>query len=173
MKFSKKFTIIFNIDDILYIYENEEFTLRTFLYEFFKQVKIDYNIILISSLNQQEIINLINLSKIKDFINSIFLYKNNNKENRIIITSLKDILNKDYEKIKQSNLLIIDNLELTIFPYYSENILNISYLNKKINKNDNTLNDLYKILYSFTHNNIYKQENDIRKILSFYYENNN
>ena len=173
MKFSKKFTIIFNIDDILYIYENEEFTLRTFLYEFFKQVKIDYNIILISSLNQQEIINLINLSKIKDFINSIFLYKNNNKENRIIITSLKDILNKDYEKIKQSDLLIIDNLELTIFPYYSENILNISYLNKKINKNDNTLNDLYKILYSFTHNNIYKQENDIRKILSFYYENNN
>ena len=132
-----------------------------------------YNIILISSLNQQEIINLINLSKIKDFINSIFLYKNNNKENRIIITSLKDILNKDYEKIKQSNLLIIDNLELTIFPYYSENILNISYLNKKTNKNDNTLNNLYKILYSFTHNNIYKQENDIRKILSFYYENNN
>jgi hypothetical protein len=86
---------------------------------------------------------------------------------------LKDILNKDYEKIKQSNLLIIDNLELTIFPYYSENILNISYLNKKTNKNDNTLNNLYKILYSFTHNNIYKQENDIRKILSFYYENNN
>ena len=173
IKFSKIFTIIINIDDILYIYDKKEgFLFRPFLFDFFKQIKIDYNIILISSLSQKDIINLINTIKIKSYINSVFLYKNENKENRIIISSLKDILNKENEKISHSKLLIIDNLQLTIFPYYTENILNISFMNKNSYKDDNTINNLTKILFSFTHNYKYINEEDIRKILISFYENN-
>ena len=173
IQFSKIFTIIINIDDILYIYDKKEgFLFRPFLFDFFKQIKIDYNIILISSLSQKDIINLINTIKIKSYINSVFLYKNENKENRIIISSLKDILNKENEKISHSKLLIIDNLQLTIFPYYTENILNISFMDKNSYKDDNTINNLTKILFSFTHNYKYINEEDIRKILISFYENN-
>ena len=173
IQFSKIFTIIINIDDILYIYDKKEgFLFRPFLFEFFKQIKIDYNIILISSLSQKDIINLINVIKIKCYINSVFLYKNENKDNRIIISSLKDILNKENEKISHSKLLIIDNLQLTLFPYYIENILNISFMDKNSYKDDNTIKNLTKILYSFTHNYEYLKEDDIRKILISYYENN-
>ncbi len=173
IKFSKIFTIIINIDDILYIYDKKEgFLFRPFLFDFFKQIKIDYNIILISSLSQKDIINLINAIKIKSYINSVFLYKNENKENRIIISSLKDILNNENEKISHSKLLIIDNLQLTIFPYYTENILNISFMEKNAYKDDNTMKNLTKILFSFTHNYKYINEEDIRKILILYYENN-
>ena len=173
IKFSKIFTIIINIDDILYIHDKKEgFLFRPFLFEFFKQIKIDYNIILISSLSQKDIINLINTIKIKSYINSVFLYKNENKDNRIIISSLKDILNKENEKISHSKLLIIDNLQMTIFPYYIENILNISFMDKNSYKDDNTIKNLTKVLYSFTHNYKYINEDDIRKILISYYENN-
>ena len=85
---------------------------------------------------------------------------------------MKDILNNENEKISHSKLLIIDNLQLTIFPYYTENILNISFMEKNAYKDDNTIKNLTKILFSFTHNYKYINEEDIRKILILYYENN-
>ena len=61
---------------------------------------------------------------------------------------------------------------MTLFPYYIENILNISFMDKNSYKDDNTIKNLTKILYSFTHNYEYLKEDDIRKILISYYENN-
>ena len=45
-------------------------------------------------------------------------------------------------------------------------------MDKNSYKDDNTIKNLTKILYSFTHNYEYLKEDDIRKILISYYENN-